>query len=320
MKSNIIDNLEDKLWVERYRPRTVNDTILPQRIKNFLLKCVEEKDIQHYTAIGNAGSGKTSSAKAMLDEMGADYLTINASETGNIETIRTKIREYASKMSLNPLGFKVVLLDEADGLTPVAQKALRGVIEEFQEGCRFILTANNSNAIVEAIKSRCPVIEFKFINKDERKEMTAQFFARMEEILKSNNVNYDRKELLLFIDRNFPDFRVTITKIQQRIINNSLELNGVGSANDDKIKELCNYLRGTEFTKMRKWVAESMDTDPILIRRAFYDKMYDIVQGDYVPYVVLILNKYDYQENFCSDKELNMVAMFTEMMKELQFK
>ena len=281
MKS-IIDSLEDKLWVERYSPKCVEDTILPARIKDFLRKCVEEQNVQNYTAVGNAGSGKTSSAKAMLKEIDADFLFLNASEIGNIETIRTTIREYASKMSLNPLGFKVVLLDEADGLTPNAQKALRGVIEEFQEGCRFILTANNLNAITEAIKSRCPVIEFKFINKAERKEMITLFFARMEEILKSNSIQYDRKELLLFIDRNFPDFRQMIHLIQQKILNNCLELKNVGSANDDKIAELVGYLRNTEFTKMRKWVAESMDTDPVNVRRAFYDKMYEIVDDEYI--------------------------------------
>ena len=150
--------------------------------------------------------------------------------------------------------------------------------------------------------------------------MISQFFARMEEILKLNNVHYDRKELLLFIDRNFPDFRQMIHLIQQKIIDNTLELKNVGSANDDKIKELVNYLRGSEFTKMRKWVAESMDTNPVTVRRALYDKMYEIVADDYIPYCVLILNKYDYQESFCMDKEINMVCMFTEMMKELKFK
>ncbi len=320
MNANVIEHLEDKLWVELYRPRNVESTILPNRIKSFLQECAETKTVKNYTAIGDAGSGKTSSARALLEEIDADYLLINASEIGNIETIRTTVREYATKMTLNPLGFKVIILDEADGLTPTAQNALRGVIEEFQETCRFILTANNSNKVTKAIKSRCPVIEFKFTSKVERKEMIAQFFARVEDILKTNNVHYDRKELLIFIDRNFPDFRQMLHTIQSNVIKNVLELKNVGSANEDKINEVVSYLRGTEFTKMRKWVAESMDTDPSLVRRALYDKMYDVVKDEFIPYVVLILNKYDYQENFVVDKEINMVAMFTEIMKEIEFK
>lgn len=318
--SNFIDNLENELWVEKYRPHCVADTILPQRIKAFLQECADNKTLKNYTAIGDAGSGKTSSAKALLEELDADYLIINASETGNIETIRTTVREYATKMTLNPLGFKVIILDEADGLTPTAQNALRGVIEEFQETCRFILTANYSNKITDAIKSRCPVIEFKFGDKTERKEMMTMFFNRVEQILKENKVEYDRKELLLFINANFPDFRKMLHLISRNIIKNCLELKNVGSANDDKIKELIGYLKGGEFTNMRKWVAESMDTEPALVRRAIYEKMYDVVKAEFIPYVVVLLNKYDYQESHVVDKEINMVSLCWELMKEIEFK
>ena len=318
---SIIDNLESELWVERYAPRKVSECILPARIKSFLQSFVDSGVIKSYTAIGSAGCGKTSSAKALLHEMGVDYLFINASETGNIETIRTKVREYATKMSLgNDYDYKVILLDEADGLSLAAQNSLRGVIEEFQDTCRFILTANYGNKVPDALKSRCPVVEFSFASKQEKLEMIKVFFARVEEILKENKVSYDRKELLQFCDKNFPDFRKTLNLLSRFNINNQLELKNVGSANDDKIAEVLGYLKEGEWTKMRKWVAESMDTEPALVRRALYDKMYDVVKGEDIPSLVLLLNEYDFKEASVVDKEINSVAMFTEIMNEIGFK
>lgn len=312
-----IDNLEEKLWVERYRPKCVADTILPERIKSVLEEYATSKQVRSYTAIGTAGSGKTSSARALLEELDAEYLMINASETGNIETIRTKVREYASKMTLSELGYKVIILDEADGLSISAQNALRGVIEEFQEDCRFILTANHSNKVSDAIKSRCPVLEFSFMDKEEKKGMLKQFFNRVENILKENDVHYDRKELLQFCDRNFPDFRKSLNLISRNVIKNTLELKNVGSANDDKINEIMGYIKGCQWTNMRKWVAESMDTDPATVRRALYDIMTDKVTNSSKLCLIMTLNEYDYKEAFVVDKEVNMVAMFTQMINSV---
>lgn len=314
---SIIDNLDAQLWVEKYRPRCVEDTILPDRIKNVLREYATSKQVRSYTAIGSAGSGKTSSARALLEELDAEYLLINASETGNIETIRTKVREYASKMTLSELGYKVIILDEADGLSIAAQNALRGVIEEFQEDCRFILTANYANKVSDAIKSRCPVLEFSFMDKEEKTAMLKQFFGRVESILNENNVHYDRAELLKFCNKNFPDFRKSLNLISRNVINNTLELKNVGSANDDKISEITSFIKGCQWTNMRKWVAESMDTEPALIRRALYDSMTDKVTNQSKLCLIMILNEYDYKESFVVDKEINMVAMFTQMINSV---
>ena len=314
---SIIDNLEATIWVERYRPKCVADTILPDRIKNVLKEYADSKQVRSYTAIGSAGSGKTSSARALLEEIDAEYLLINASETGNIETIRTKVREYASKMTLSELGYKVIILDEADGLSIAAQNALRGVIEEFQEDCRFILTANYANKVSDAIKSRCPVLEFSFMDKEEKTSMLKQFFGRVEDILKENSVHYDRAELLKFCNKNFPDFRKSLNLISRNVINNTLELKNVGSANDDKIAEINSFIKGCQWDKMRKWVAESMDTEPALVRRALYESMDSCVTKPSKLCLTMILNEYDYKESFVVDKEINMVAMFTQMINSV---
>lgn len=277
----------------------------------------DSKQVRSYTAIGSAGSGKTSSARALLEEIDAEYLLINASETGNIETIRTKVREYASKMTLSELGYKVIILDEADGLSIAAQNALRGVIEEFQEDCRFILTANYANKVSDAIKSRCPVLEFSFMDKEEKTSMLKQFFGRVEDILKENSVHYDRAELLKFCNKNFPDFRKSLNLISRNVINNTLELKNVGSANDDKIAEINSFIKGCQWDKMRKWVAESMDTEPALVRRALYESMDSCVTKPSKLCLTMILNEYDYKESFVVDKEINMVAMFTQMINSV---
>lgn len=314
---SIIDNLESKVWTELYKPQCVAETILPERIKSVLQGYADSKNIQSYTAIGTAGSGKTSSAEALLIELDADYLKINASETGNIETIRTKVREYASKMSLNELGYKVIILDEADGLTIAAQNALRGIIEEFQDVCRFILTANYANKVSDAIKSRCPVLEFSFSNKEEKKLMLKQFFDRVEVILKENNINYDRAELLKFCNKNFPDFRKSLHLLSRNSINNTLELKNVGSASDDRIDEILGFIKNCEWGNMRKWVAESMDTEPAIVRRALYDMMTPKVTDQSKLCLIMLINEYDYREAFVVDKEINMVAMFTQLIQSV---
>lgn len=316
---NIIDNLESKLWVEKYAPLCVEDTILPERIKSVLREYVKSGQIRSYTAIGSPGSGKTSSTKALLNEMDLleDSLFINASEVGNIETIRTKVREYATKMTLNEKGYKVVVLDEADGLTIAAQNALRGVIEEFQEDCRFILTANYSNKVSDAIKSRCPVIEFSFMDKNEKNQMLKEFFLRVEQILTENNVHYERQELLKFCNKHFPDFRKSLNLISRNVINNVLELKNVGSANDDRIAEIINFIKNCEWTNMRKWVAESMDTEPSIVRRALYEKMTLEISNESKLCLIMTLNEYDYREAFVTDREINSVAMFTQLIKSV---
>lgn len=314
------DKINNQVWVERYAPKKVQDCILPDRIKTILQEMVDTKKVKNVSLIGSAGAGKTSSAKAMLHELGVDYLMINASENGNIDTIRNKVREYGTKKAFgSDYDYKVILLDEADGLTPTAANSLRGIIEEFQNTCKFILTANYTNKVPEALKSRCPVLEFSF-TKEEKAGMMKLFFGRIEEILKENNVTYDRSDLAVFCNKNFPDFRRSLNIIYRSIINGTLELKNIGAANDDKIDELVGYLKNSEFTKMRKWVAESGDTEPSLVRRALYNRMYDFIEPSDIPTLVILLNEYDYKEGFVTDVEINTVALFTQIMKEVEFK
>lgn len=317
---NVLDNLESQLFVEAYAPKKVADCILPKRIKEFLQNSVDQKNIFNYIAVGSAGVGKTSSAKAMLNELGVDYLIINASKDGNIDMIRNKIQDFATKMTLNDFEIKCIILDEVDGVSSqYFFTALRGVIEEFQSGCRFIFTANDVNKIPEAIKSRCPVIDFTY-SKEENTEVLAQFFKRVKEILDTKEIKYDKRELMDFCMARVPDLRSCLNTIQHKIINGVVELKGVGSTHDDKLTELVGYLKAKEFSKMRKWVADSLDTPPSAIRQALYSKMYDLVDPSSIPPLVLIINEYDYKEAFVVSREINLVACLTNVMQEIEFK
>lgn len=316
---NIDNDIEKRLWCERFRPHCVAETILPARIKGFFKSLVDDKQVQSYTAVGLPGSGKTSSARALLEELDVEYLVINASENGNIDTIRSTVKTYASTMTMfGDHDYKVIILDEADGLTPVAQGALRGIIEEFAENCRFILTANYGNKIIDALKSRCPVIDFQF-TKEERNEMLKQFLKRVRGIMDDEKIEYSVDDLVKFCVKTFPDFRKTLNLLQRNCHSGILNIQQIGGTTDAKIAELCGYLKDHDFTKMRKWVAENMDSDTSLMRRTLYDKSYDLVEHSDIPELVLILAEYDYKEGFCVDKEICCVAMLTQIMTNIKF-
>lgn len=317
---NLLD-LETKTWVVKYSPTCIEEVILPMRIKKFLQKFADTKDIQSYTAVGVPGCGKTSSARALIKEVGCEHIVINASKDGNIETIRQKVVDYATKFSLRSkeVGYKVIILDEADGLSLKAQEALRGVIEDYQETCRFILTANNPNKISEALFSRCPLFDFNF-TAEEKTEMKKQFIPRVRTILKENKVTYDPAELLGFINRYFPNIRTILHLLSRNIVDGVLELTGVGAISEEKIGELIKILRSGDFNNVLKWAAESMDTEPYMIRRAIYDRMNQIIEREDIPSLVLILNEYDFKEASVMDNEINMVAMLATIMGEVKFK
>lgn len=310
-----VDNL---LWVEKYKPHNIEQSILPSRIKDYFRSVVETGEIRNHTFVGSQGCGKTSLAKALLEQMGIEYLYINASEDNNIDTIRTTVRGFASRMSFSG-GYKVILLDEAGGISKIAQRALLAIIEEFQVNCRFILTANQTNSIDDALLSRCPPIEFIF-TPSEKKEMVGMFFKRMCDILNESNIVYDKKELLGFILKMFPDFRASLNILQRLTHTGTLVLTGAGGASDEKMYEVIGYLRKSEWTNMRKWCAENLDTDTTTIRRALYDKMYEYLHPDSVPSIVLVLNDFDSREPNVKDKEIHMVAMMTEIINECTFK
>ena len=310
---------KDFLWVEKYRPRKVEDTILPKKLKDVFTKIVQSGELPNMLFTGTAGLGKTTVARAICDELGYDYIVINGSEEGNIDTLRGKIKRFASSVSLGG-DVKVVILDEADYLNPQStQPALRGFIEEFSDNCRFILTCNFKNRIIEPLHSRCGVYEFN-TTKKEMQTLCADFFVRLIHILESEQVAFNKDLLAQLIMKYAPDWRRVINECQRYSIGGQLEttvLNNDASGNYDS---LFKSLKDKDFKKMRSWVAQNVDVDVSAIFRHIYDNMYEKVDASYIPQLVLILADYQYKNAFVADHELNIVACMTEIMANVEFK
>ena len=313
-------NEKEFLWCEKYRPKVIADMILPQRMKESFTAIVDSGELQNVILAGSAGTGKTTLAKALCNEMGLDYLLINASENGNIDTIRTTIRAYASTMSFTSK-YKVVILDEADYLNAQsAMPALRGFIEEFSKNCRFIFTANYLNRIIEPLRSRCPPLEFTF-TKQEKQQMIVEFDHRIKEILKLENVDFDKKELAQIIIKYFPDFRRIINVLQHATGGGELQAGTVNNINSDNIKLLFSYLKDSgQWKNMRKWVVDNSDVDSNLLFRSIYDNAETYVMPSSIPQLVLTLSQYEYRGAFVADKEINTTAALTELMAQCEFK
>jgi len=307
------------LWVEKYRPKTISETILPTRLKDTFQKMVDTGDIPNMMFAGSAGLGKTTVAKAMCNELGLDYILINGSEEGNIDTLRGKIKQFASTVSLQG-GYKVIILDEADYLNPQStQPALRGFIEEFSDNCRFILTCNFKNRIIEPLHSRCGVYEFNTTKKD-LADLAAQFFKRFIYILDQENVSYEQKAVADLIMKHAPDWRRVINE-GQRVSISGAGINGQSSNNvSGNVTELVTALKDKNFKVMRKWVTNNMDVEPVAIFRGLYDNMYEYLEPQSIPQMVLILADYQYKDAFVADHELNVVACMTEIMAQVSFK
>lgn len=306
-----------ELWCEEYRPKVIDDCVLPPKIKNYFKDIVEKGVLENITIAGNPGNGKTTVARALCNELGVEYLFINASESGGIDTIRSTVKRYASSMDLNG-SMKAVILDEADFLSPVAMASLRGVIEEFSSNCRFIFTCNFANRIIDPIKSRAPVIEFSY-TKEERKNLIMSFDKRIKKILDDKGVEYDKLDVAHLIINNFPDFRKTINLLQRFTRNGRLEINGQTGLDDSTFNELVECLKEKNFTGMRKWVAENLDNDGSMLRRLLFDKSPKIMVKKSIPQLILFINEYDYKEASVVDKEINMVAFLTEVMFDCTF-
>ena len=310
---------KDFLWVEKYRPQTIEDTILPKQLKTTLQAIVDTGELPNMLFSGTAGLGKTTVAKAMCKQLDLDYIVVNGSEEGNIDTLRGKIKQFASSVSLQG-GYKVVILDEADYLNPQStQPALRGFIEEFSNNCRFILTCNFKNRIIEPLHSRCGVYEFNTSKKD-MAELAAQFFKRFTDILDRESVPYENKVIADLIMKHAPDWRRVLNEGQRRSIG-GFDTGGadIGSV-DSSIAELVQHLKGKQFKKMRAWVVNHMDVDTVAIFRGLYDNMFQYVADNSVPQLVLILADYQYKDAFVADHELNTVACMTEIMMQVNFK
>ncbi len=304
------------LWVENYKPHSLEECILPDRIKQQLRQMIKDGNIQSYLASGKAGSGKTSSALAMCEELGIEPLIINASSEGNIDTIRTKVVNFASRKSIDSdVDYKVIILDEGDGLTALAQQALRGVIEEFQVNCRFIITANFSNKIIDALKSRCTPIEFNFTN-DEKKQMSVQFTKRVCSVLKELNIVHEPKDLLHYVIAKFPDFRSVWNELQKNVHDGVLNIGTANTMSVDSIDRLITIFKqpSPSFKEMKAWVADNLTSDCSLIRRALFDNMNSFIFASSQLEMILFLNEYDYKEFNVLVKEINLIAMLTNIM------
>ena len=306
------------LWVEKYRPKKVVDTILPTKLKETFQKIIDGGELPNMLFTGTAGLGKTTVARAMCNELNCDYILINGSEEGNIDTLRTKIKQFASSVSLSS-DFKVVILDEADYLNPQStQPALRGFIEEFSNNCRFILTCNFKNRIIEPLHSRCGVYEFNTSKKD-LAPIASQFMKRCQYILEEEGVSYTQMAVADLIMKFAPDWRRVINELQRYSVNGNIDNGIVNVVSDKNYDDLFSYLKNKDFKKMRSWVVNNIDTDAAAIFRAIYDRMAEKVAPQSIPQLVLILGDYQYKNAFVADHELNVVACLTEVMSDVQF-
>lgn len=311
-------NASDFLWVEKYRPRTIEDAILPDSLKSAFQQFVDQGNIPNLILSGSAGTGKTTAAKAMLEQLGCDYIVINGSMEGNIDTLRHTIKDFASSVSFSG-GRKYVILDEADYLNPQStQPALRNFMEEFSKNCGFILTCNFPNRIIEPLQSRCSKVEFK-IGKEDKPAIAAAFFKRVLEILDAESVEYDKKCVAMLVERHFPDFRKVLNELQSYSATGRIDEGIIRNKSDEDYKELFQLLSSKNFTEVRKWAAQHSDVDPAV----FFSKLYEIgstlVSKQSVPQLVLILADYQYKQAFVANTEINLVAALTEIMAGCEF-
>lgn len=311
--------MNEFLWVEKYRPQKIADCVLPKHIKTTFEDIVNGGELHNMLLTGTAGLGKTTVAKALCNELNLDYLLINGSEESGIDTLRNKIKQFASSISLQG-GYKVVILDEADYLNSQStQPALRGFIEEFSANCRFILTCNFKNRIIEPLHSRCTTIEFN-IPKKESAKLCLNFLQRCKTILTTENIQYEEKVLAELIMKHMPDWRKVLNELQRYSSSGVIDTGILVSLSEISLNDLMIHLKQKNFKDMRQWVANNIDSEPAAIYRKIYDNMTDYIEPSSIPQTVLILADYQYKNSFVADHELNTVACLTEIMAGVQFK
>ena len=308
------------LWVEKYRPHTIEECILPEDTKTIFKGFLEQGEIPNLLLSGSAGVGKTTVAKALCDELGVDSYVINGSDEGRfLDTVRNQAKTFASTVSLTSESrHKVIIVDEADNTTPDVQLLLRASIEEFQKNCRFIFTCNYKNKIIEPLHSRCSVVEFG-IKKDKQK-LAAKFFGRVCDILKKESIKFEGKVVAAVVTKYFPDFRRTLNELQRYSATGQIDSGILSSGNDFSIDKVVGHLRKKEFTNMKKWVAQNMDNEPQVIMRKIYDGLYNYFDPKSIPEAVLIISEYQYKSSFVVDQEINLVAFMTELMMRCDYK
>lgn len=310
---------KDFLWVEAYRPHTIADTVLPPNLQATFQQFVDDQSIPNLLLTGRAGVGKTTVARAMLDQLDADYIVINGSMHGNIDTLRTDILNFASTVSFSG-GRKYVILDEADYLNPNStQPALRNFMEEYSKNCGFILTCNFKNKLIDPLISRCSVIEFS-IPKEDKPKLAMRFYKRVMEILKKESVEAEPKAVAGVIEKHFPDWRRVLNELQRYSATGKIDVGILTNLQEDSFKQLVGFLKNKEFSNVRKWVGENSDIDTTTFFRKFYDQASDLMDSPSIAQLVLILAKYQYQSAFVADHEINIAACMTEIMVECTFK
>jgi len=307
------------LWVEKYRPAKIDECILPKNLKETFKQFVQTGELPNFLFCGTAGVGKTTVAKALCNEIGAEYLLINGSEESGIDVLRTKIKSFASTVSLTDAK-KVIILDEADYLNPNStQPALRAFIEEFSNNCRFIFTCNYKNRIIEPLHSRCSVIDFKIENA-EKAEIAGAFFKRTMGILKAENIEADQKVVAELVTKHFPDWRRVLNELQRYSVSGKIDSGILVNMTEDSFKELVKNLKEKNFTEVRKWVAKNGDSETINIFKQLYDTASVNMEAASIPQLVLILADYQYKAAFVADHELNLMAALTEVMAQCKMK
>ena len=311
--------MEKYLWVEEYRPKTVEQCVLPKELKDTFSEYVKQGSVPNLILTGTAGVGKTTVAKAMLDQIGATYMMINGSDESGIDVLRTKIKNFASTVSLEG-GRKYLIIDEADYLNPQStQPALRGIIEEFNENCGFILTCNFVMRLIEPLRSRCPPVEFS-IPKSQKQELAAEFCDRTITILQEQNIEYDKRVVAEVVLKYFPDWRRVLNEFQRYSVSGKIDAGLLVNLSSLNMKELMKAMKNKEFTNVRRWVVDNLDNDPVRIFRNVYDYLYDVMDRSSIPHAVVILGEYQYKSAFVADQEINMLACLTEIMARGKFK
>lgn len=317
----MIDKINDQfLWVESYRPQKINDCVLPESIKKTFREYVESGNIPNFLFSGGAGVGKTTIAKALCNEIGAEYIILNGSDEGRqIDTVRNKIKQFASTVSLTDAK-KVIIMDEADYMNAeTVQPALRAFIEEFSNNCRFIFTCNFKHKIIAPLHSRCSVIDFK-IDAAEKPKIASNFYRRVVEILNNENITFDQKVVAELVTKHFPDFRRILNELQRYSVSGTIDTGILINMGEESFKELLKYMKEKNFTEVRKWVAKNSEGDSSALFREFYDKALTIVEPAGVPTLVVTLGDYQYKAAFVADQEINIMAALTEIMAHCKFK
>ena len=310
--------MEEVLWVEKYRPKSINDCILPTSLKETFSEMVDKKQIPNLLLSGGPGVGKTTVAKAMLESLNCDYIVINGSMNGNIDTLRNEIKDFASTISFTTTR-KFVILDEADYLNAQStQPALRNFMEEYSKNCGFILTCNFKNRIIDPLHSRCSVVEFK-IDKNDKPKLASNFMKRVDHILTSENVEYDKKVVAQMIMNYFPDWRRVINELQRYSVVGEIDVGILSNFGDDSINKLIGFLKNKQFENMRKWVGEN-EIDTTSLFRKLYDLSSKVMKNTSIPQLAITLADYQYKAAFVADHEINLVACLTEVMTDCEFK